>query len=292
MAGRDYPRLDIKTFGDHLLTSGDLDPLYIALHKAELPRHQLGRFLMAYWCLYHVGLAAWLADHKGADFFAKLHEAAANTTPSPLGERWPRGSERRHWRGQQAIRSAYELEASYAADPQAMMLYCATGHTSGMGLALRPQTFEEVAQRVRRHRGFGDWISFKVADMLDRLDIVKVDFDQAAVFMFDDPRKAALRVWREAQKLPEGAKPKDEAWAIGLVVDHLTEQFKGHTAPPLHDRPVGLQEVETVLCKWKSHQNGHYPLNNDIDEISHGLEPWSKVSPTAALLLGCMPKRL
>lgn len=288
MAGRDYPRLDIKTFGDHLLTSGDLDPLYIALHKAELPTARLGRFLVAYWCLYHVGLAAWLADREGEAFFEHLLEAAANNVAAPVGDRWPRGSERRHWRGQQAISSALELQANYFHQPEAMVASIART-TPGGG---RELLFQTVAGRVKAHRGFGDWISFKVADMLDRLDIVKVDFDQAAVFMFDDPRKAALRVWREAQKLPEGAKPKDEAWAIGLVVDHLTEQFKGHQAPPLADRPVGLQEVETVLCKWKSHQNGHYPLNNDIDEIRHGLEPWSKVSETAALLLGCMPTRM
>ena len=44
--------------------------------------------------------------------------------------------------------------------------------------------------------------------------------------------------------------------------------------PPLYDRPIGLQEVETVLCKWKSHLNGHYPLYNDTDEINHGMINW------------------
>ena len=32
---RNYPRLDIETFGRHLITTGDLDPIYTALVAAE-----------------------------------------------------------------------------------------------------------------------------------------------------------------------------------------------------------------------------------------------------------------
>lgn len=61
---------------------------------------------------------------------------------------------------------------------------------------------------------------------------------------------------------------------VGEVVAYLEETFSDLLAPPLFDRPIGLQEVETVLCCWKSHMNGHYPLNNDIDEIQEGLRGW------------------
>ncbi|GAG17632.1 unnamed protein product, partial [marine sediment metagenome] len=36
-----------------------------------------------------------------------------------------------------------------------------------------------------------------------------------------------------------------------------------------------LQEVETVLCKWKSHMNGCYPMGKDTREITEGLAPWA-----------------
>ena len=32
---RNYPRLDIESFGRHLITSGDLDPIYTALVRAD-----------------------------------------------------------------------------------------------------------------------------------------------------------------------------------------------------------------------------------------------------------------
>lgn len=53
---------------------------------------------------------------------------------------------------------------------------------------------------------------------------------------------------------------------------------------------MNIQEVETVLCKWKSHMNGHYPLWNDIREINGGLEPWAGRCSAARAFLNHMPK--
>jgi hypothetical protein len=142
--------------------------------------------------------------------------------------------------------------------------------------------FAAVNAVAQSHRGFGPWISFKIADMLDRCTKEFVDFDQAAVFMFKDPREAALRLWRERNGFNEKAKPKDEQDVITQVVGYLRETFKNFTAPPSHERPVDLQEIETILCKWKSHMNGHYPLKNDITEIRHGLSPWAEAGQQAA----------
>ena len=125
--------------------------------------------------------------------------------------------------------------------------------------------------------------------MVDRVIGAHVDFTHAAVFMFKDPVMAALMVWRNYHGLPDNARPKDRNAVIHEVVDHLTPMFQEFKAPPLYDRPVGLQEVETVLCKWKSHMNGHYPLFNDIIEIREGVEPWVDHSPLAAEFLGGMP---
>lgn len=149
--------------------------------------------------------------------------------------------------------------------------------------------YESVARRAQQHHGFGPWISFKIADMIDRVLGHHVDFTQAQVFMFTDPVKSALMLWRLRTGMPEKAQPKDQQRAITQVVEYLTEHFSGYTAPPAHDRPVGLQEVETILCKWKSSMNGHYPLWNDTDEINLSLRKWSSVAPLATSFLTNMP---
>ena len=73
------------------------------------------------------------------------------------------------------------------------------------------------------------------------------------------------------------------------VLDYLLGEFSGFKAPPLSDRAVNIQEVETVLCKWKSHMNGHYPLLNDIVDIRSGLEPWTGKCSAARAFLSHMP---
>lgn len=297
MAQRNYPRLSIYEFGEHLLTSGDLDPVYIALHRADWQDvDHLYRWLVAYWCFYHCGAASYISEAQGEEFWERMRIASENTTPSPLGERWPRGSERRHFRGDQSNSAVAQMRARYPRPAQIIQRIAHPYHDADLGEEgppLERLPFELVSSRARGLPRFGPWIAFKVADMLDRLGIAPVDFDHAAVFMFDDPAKAALKLWRQHERLPDTAEPKDweaRTKIIKNVVAHLSDYFKDHTAPPIHERPVGLQEIETILCKWKSMMNGHYAPYNDINEIRHGLEQWSPHSETARTLLHAMPE--
>lgn len=290
MSKRDYDRLPIEQFGRHLIVSGDLDPVYIALHKMELDEPQLHRWLIAYWCLYHCGAACWLSEQKGDRFWAGLLDAASNTEPAPTGDRWPRGHERRHFRGAAARNAVIKLTERFSSQPEGMVSYILGGTRLTRGIP-----FEEVSGRAQEYPLFGPWIGFKVADMVDRVLGVRVDFTEAAVFMFKDPRMAALKLWRLKAGLPDTAHPKDaraENAIVHEVVKHLVIEFSDLQAPPLNDREIGLQEVETVLCKWKSHMNGHYPLNNDIDEIVEGLLSWQTASETARSMKWNIPPRL
>lgn len=273
---RNYERLPIEKFGRHLITTGDLDPIYNALVGARKAKAydepQLYRWLIAYWCFYHAGVASFMSEMEGQEFWHWMMVAAENEQESPAGGRWPRGHERRHFRAKNATSSIFHMVKTWGAFPEDMVQYIAAPETEGQ---TDPLKFKIVSKRVQEHVGFGPWIGFKVADMVDRALGVQVDFDQAAVFMFKDPEKAAMMLWEEryGHQYPEGAKPKRDAILTG-VTDYLIGEFKDLAAPPLGDRPINIQEVETVLCKWKSHMNGHYPLWNDIKEINEGLSAW------------------
>jgi len=275
-----YEKISIEEFGKHLLVTNDLDPIYVGLNNWSVSLEQKARWMVAYWCLYHAGVSTYLSTLEGVDFWKALQEAAHNDHPAPSGGRWPRGSERRHWRGQQAVASLADLVSKYD-KPEQMVEFILTGDMD----------YKSVANRVQSHRGFGPWIAFKVCDMVDRVMGQDVNFDQAAVFMFKDPVKGAIMLWRQQTgNTSEAVKPKEEV-IIPLVVDYLTGHFDHMSAPPLYDRPVGLQEVETILCKWKSHMNGHYPLSNDVDEIQHGLREWGKFCQACNDLADVMPSR-
>lgn len=282
---KNYEKLDILSFGKHLIISKDLDPVYVALRKLynlgsfdKEKYNQLCRWLIAYWCFYHCGFASYASEKDGKEFWETLMIAAKNETLAPTGTRWPRGHERRHARGAQGIKMIEHL-SYYGEQPQSMV----------SSIIYQAPSYEKTAEQIQTHTLFGPWISFKICDMIDRVLNIRMDFTQAAVFMFKDPIKAALILWRQQLKLPENAKPLSEKETINGVVNYLTEQFKSHLAPPLFDRPIGLQEIETILCKWKSHLNGHYPLNNDILEISAALNEWAPYSETAKKMLSYMP---
>lgn len=276
-----YPRLTIEEFGRHLLDTNELDPMYVALARVPFDGDYMKRWLLAYWCFYEAGPVCYLAEHEGGTFWDAMDVAVRNEQPAPVGGRWPRASERRHFRGEQAITAVAKLRERYGDRPEGMVEYVA-----GDG-----GPFAALAKRAKSHYKFGDWIAFKCGDMVERVLGVPVDFSEADVFMFDSPRESALMVAREKFGLLAVTSEADRRTANRMVVEHLVNEFRGYTAPPHGDRTVGLQEVETVLCKYKSHVNGHYPLYNDIDAINAGIAPWVAVSEAAAALAAAMPKR-
>lgn len=289
MAGRTYERLSIEAFGSHLLRSGDLDPIYIALVQARrsgaFSEAQLLRWLLAYVCFYHAGVACYLSQIEDRwEFWAEFERAAANVEETPVGGRWPRGHERRHFRGKIAMDSLEGLRGRYR-HPEDFMRFVASWAKP------EPIPFKIVSERTQQHRGFGDWIGFKTADLVDRVLGVPVAFDEAAVFMFKDPEKAAMMLWeqREGHQYPPTARPKREIILQG-VTGYLIDYFKDHLAPPFQDRQVNIQEVETILCKYKSHCNGHYELFHDINEIRSGIAPWAEKFAAARAFLDHMPE--
>lgn len=151
-----------------------------------------------------------------------------------------------------------------------------------------PNTFSHVTNAVRQHRGFGEWMAFKVADMGERVMGLDIDFSDCELGIYKDPRQGAAVAFLEwaAQGGPQPhkeeygpGKPVPEApWGYPITdeelkdtVAHFVKQFRHFKAPPRGDRPVNVQEVETIFCKYKSHLKGHYPPGKDILEIGHGL---------------------
>ena len=243
-------------FGRVLVKTNDLDPVYNVVWKAKLRGPILRRWLLAYWCFYHVGTASWVVDQP--DYWKAMQQAAGS-------KEWPRGSERRHFRGSRSTRAVQELESvgiTAIFDP----------------LIGRRLTLEDVMGQVKAWHGFGDWIAFKVADMLERLALAKVSFTAGPVFMFDSPRKGAEELWGRYGKDVE---PDHKGvWAVKEILKRLNPL----KAPPRYERLLGVQEAETVLCKWKSHLSGHYRLGEDLEAVESALKLFSQTKTAQKLL--------
>lgn len=263
----------IVAFGTELITSQDLDPIYTVLHHGELPKDQKKRWLFAYWCFYHAGFASYASEVEGGAFWHRLEVAAGNlegygpnVMVSPkLADRWPRGTERRHFRGEKCEK-AIEWFASGNRTPENHvdhLIYFGQPNKESMPTL----THKEVIGRAAKWPQFGPWIGFKVADMLERCLGVPVSFSDEIALIYKEPRKA-LDILATSDESP---------YQHGNVKDiyyELSERFSYLLAPPALDRPCSHQELETVLCKWKSHINGHYPMGKDSLELFEALEGW------------------
>ena len=235
--------LDYKTFGRILLDTYDLDPLYVILAQASFPDRMLKRFLLAYWVFYSAGVACKIAESK--NFYRTMFYGNDN--------KWPRGHERRHMRGKNFMLCVSELQR-YGC-PESIV----DSMTDG-------DTFQDISTNTQLFRGFGPWIGWKVADMTERVLCHSVDFSDAELGVYRDPVKGAALLRFGDQKHPITLNELHE------VVNQLQSDFGNYKAPPYLDRPVNIQEIETILCKYKSYINGHYPIGNDTYEIHEGLK--------------------
>lgn len=245
-------------FGREILDTNDLDPVYVILHQANLPKPTLEKWLLAYWCFYHVGTASWIADNP-QQYWTRMETAAGS-------KEYPRSSERRHFRGENARKSVAWLRS------QKDNLFPSLAECT---------TAAEVVDFVQGWYGFGPWISFKVADMLERLGLIPdLRFDTADLSFYDSPAKGAVE--HASRELPSqlGSVQETVDWSVNRILNELGY----YAAPPAGDRFINVQEAETILCKWKSYLGDHYEVGEDIEACRLGLLRFPECRTTQRLL--------
>lgn len=245
-------------FGKALMDIDDLDPIYGMLAKANLDEDTLCRWLLAYSCFYNAGVASFCAENPKR-FWQRLKKGH--------DDKWPRGSERRHFRGGTSEYVTNWLPTEYATATDAVM-YLA-GPDKG-------RTFKRVSGKVQTWKYFGPWIAFKWADLIERVMQKPTDFSDCSLDLYESPQKGSAMIAAYYGK-PD--------LSIAEVASKLEKAFSSYKAAPWYDRPINIQEAETVMCKWKSHCSGHYPVGNDIVEIRHALENWGDLAETLQKLL-------
>lgn len=250
---------DPVAWGRELITSLDHDPLYVGLAQWDVKGSRLRRFMLAYWCCYSVGASWYISQQSGSRFWDLLEVAAVNEQPSPLGDRWPRAHERRHWRGQKCVDSVKWLREAFKHPEEAVM---------NVELAT---SLGAVKERMDWPQ-FGPWIAFKAADMVERVLAAPVAFPDELINFYKDPREGA-EMMSAMMSGPNYVQPFPTPQEC---VTMLLEAYSDILAPGHKDsgRFCNIQEVETVLCKWKSARKGHYVLGKDTRDHRRELAEW------------------
>ena len=243
--------MGILEFSRELLNTSDLDPIYTMIHRANMPMSVRKRWVLAYSCFYHAGVASYCAE-KRKGFYDRLREGH--------DKKYPRGAERRHFRGGTSDYVTNWLRDTYPEPEDAVNFLIGKEEN---------KTFKSVTGRVKKWKYFGPWIAFKWADLLERVLMVPVDFSDCHLDIYEAPKQGAELVAKTMGR-PD--------MSVKKVVRYLEKELHTYRAPPTFDRPVNVQEIETCLCKWKSHCNGHYPIGKDTHEITEGLEGWGDLA--------------
>lgn len=257
--------MDVYTFGRKLIASNDLDPVYVMLWEANLDDYTLKRWLLAYWCFYHSGTASWIATaNTEKNFWVRFKTASASSS-------FPRCTERRHFRGELAQKTTNFLEKK------------------GVDRLFEPIVgtvwqADSLIHYVKTWVGFGPWIAFKVADMIERVGIASVEFNTDTIELFDSPREGAQLHFAEHARQHKTTMPSN---IVSWSIHKICESLKDLNAPPDYARQINVQEAETILCKWKSYLNGHYQIGEDLTSLRRSLKNF--VCPLSRKLLKAVP---
>ena len=141
----------------------------------------------------------------------------------------------------------------------------------------------DAMKAVQRWPQFGPWIAFKVSDMADAVLGIPIEFAGYERLFFDAPLQgawiAAQGDSHESRLSFANAPTHDRVYQTIGVVKELKFQTRDLMCPHA-DRQLRTQEFETMLCKWKSHLNGHYTVGKDTHEILEALRGarWGKLS--------------
>lgn len=271
--------LSVLAFAKGLLETNDVDPGYVILQKLKGSRDLLKRWLVAYFSCGHFGASSMLADYaKPSLYWDRLLTYAKGREPRSLS--W------RHFRGENALKVIASLREF--STPTGFINFAITGKTDTEKNP--PNTvvpFDVIKDRVERIHGYGKRISFKAADMLERLGMVNVKFPEQDVMMYDSPAEAAQLVYKtyapsQGQYYSLETMTDRANWAVNYI--RSADGVGNALAPPRFERVVNIQEIETMLCKWKSHLGGRYPVGHDIDEARAELLIYTGESHTARVL--------
>jgi len=215
----------VRTFEEFIkvdIYCGDSDPVYWALRRAvvhpDFGWEWTTKFAVAMLAYYHMGTALKAADHDG-DFWQYLKSVYPTA---------PRGSERRHFRGDKGLYALHRME-THSPDPTQFFTRL-------------PSTYKDIREYCAANlTEFGPYFVLKTVDYMDRcLRLTVGGMDALADNLPNEPAKAVKLMY------PEMSVANGFRRMCGRVA------MLDLRAAPDFGRPVGPAEVETSLCGWKT----------------------------------------
>lgn len=228
-----------------IVDTGDIDPTYYAFRgiRKDLGEKDVKKMLVSMLMFYDIGVACQLTEVPDNKYW----DAVESIYPDCR-----RGSERRHFRGENGRKSIASIKPF--------------GSPDKFWDAMYGKDYITIRDNFKNISGFGDYFIWKYADYCDRVFDMPVNMEGAIKFLPGEPREGSKIIAREMSL-------KDENNFEATIAYCLSETNKiGLMAPPAFERPVGLLEIETAYCMYKHAVTGNDFVGNDILNKHHVLK--------------------
>lgn len=244
------------------IITDDLDPVYVGVQRSmsQLGEAKTHRFLTAMVLYYHIGLACQITDSSDDLNFWEVMEANYEGTK--------RGTERRYFRGEQGTRSLNYLKKTFKTP---------TDFITGL---YRPK-YSQLMTAFEPVPAFGPYFVWKIQDFYDRILSMPIEPDTCVLHLPGEPLKGMELVRKEMGLDGYTVKQMFDYMEAALHLEGVV------TAPPLHDRPVDIREIETCMCMLKHYYNGSDYVGKDLVDKYESLEGYGE---TADLIRSHIPK--
>jgi hypothetical protein len=232
-------------FTKAIVQTGDIDPTYYAFNgiRNDIGEKDVKKMLVSMLMFYDIGVACQLTETPDNKYWDKVVDIYPGCR---------RGSERRHFRGDNGRKSIESIKPYGSPDQFWDAMYA--------------KDYISIRNKFKNISGFGDYFIWKYADYCDRVFGMPVDMSGAIKFLPGEPREGS-KIIAEEMGLSDISNFEatikyclDECGKIDLI------------APPIFERPVGLLEIETCYCMYKHTVNGNDYVGHDILDKHNVLE--------------------
>lgn len=237
-----------QRFAEVTIKTNDLDPMYSVIRglNQTKSREWMGRFLMYFLMFYEAGDAAFTADNLDGlpeyEFWNEVRNCDIM--------KFKRGTERRHFRGENAKKAIARLTSFELSSWELIEEM----YPPGTGVP----TYTEFYQHMTTYFAgtqMGPYFIWKLFDIFNLcLDWpISMTIEEAVKYMPDEPRKSAAHFFPN--------------YTFQEAIMEVVAEINDYDHPVVPGRKCGYAEAETILCMMKgAFWTKSHRIGDDIDE--------------------------
>lgn len=247
-------------FGDRMMRLSDHDFSHVVMANAPWTQEETERVFLAYRWFMHVGTACWLASVADIEQFWQRLESEYDTLPRKIDRHQTRGA-----RGWQTINYARQISS----EPSEILdVWYPTG-----------SSFAYCYHELIKVPDWGPsnvWHGYDMAERVLRWrNLPGVTLKESEDYMYDYP-------WEVLREYTDEEYPKSVD-----VARRMLDEFAYLPAPPFGDRSINMQELETILCRFRKYRKNRYEFGKDKATVIKNLK-WRSSRLADSALSACI----